>query len=95
MLVLAPAGCSNEGTQVNKQAAGDIAALQHRLSELQVETQRLEDIKAIKNLQRAYGYYVPICLLTMPALSLPKGASIRGRTESGNFFTSWGMTKPG
>jgi hypothetical protein len=58
VLMLAAAGCSNEGMQVNNEAAGEITALQHRLALLQVEVERLEDIKAIKILQRAYGYYV-------------------------------------
>lgn len=58
VLTLITAGCSNEGGRINKEAAVEIDALQHRLGELQAETERLEDVKAIKILQRAYGYYV-------------------------------------
>lgn len=57
-LVLCPAGCSNEGRQGDATAAGELSALQHRMATLQREVQRLEAIKAIKTLQRAYGYYV-------------------------------------
>jgi hypothetical protein len=41
-----------------RRAAGDVAALHAELRTLQRRVQQLEDVEAIKKLQRIYGYYV-------------------------------------
>lgn len=103
VLVLAPAGCSNGGEQANKKAAGEINALKHRLDELQAETERLEDIKAIKILQRAYGYYVDQALWDEVAdlftddasAEFAKGGVYQGKERIRAFLYKLGNDKTG
>ena len=54
-LLLAACG-EQEPAAVDNSA--ELAALQQRLVALDTELRRVEDTRAIKNLQRAYGYYV-------------------------------------
>lgn len=103
LLVLSPAGCSNEGRQINKEAAGKIAALQHRLAAQQTEVERLEDIKAIKILQRAYGYYVDQALWDEVAdlftddasAEFAKGGVYQGKDRIRTFLYKLGNDKTG
>ena len=88
---------------MNKEAAGEIAALQHRLAGLQTEVERLEDVKAIKILQRAYGYYVDQAswdevadLFTDDAsVELAKGGVYQGKDRIREFFYKLGNDKTG
>jgi ketosteroid isomerase-like protein len=103
LLVLTFAGCDNQDRQMNKEAAGEIAALQHRLAGLQTEVERLEDVKAIKILQRAYGYYVDQAawdevadLFTDDAsVELAKGGVYQGKDRIREFFYKLGNDKTG
>jgi hypothetical protein len=49
---------AHEGSAQSSADLAQLAALEARLAELEQEIQRLEDSKAIKRLQRAYGYYL-------------------------------------
>ena len=42
--------------------AANVPALQQRLDQLETEVTRGEDVRAIKKLQRSYGYYVDKCM---------------------------------
>jgi len=50
-------GCQ-QGPSAAEQRASHIAALTQRLKQLAVEAERLEDVSAVKRLQRVYGYYL-------------------------------------
>jgi len=60
--LLAAAACGNGGDDAadtgNGQDAAKVAQLQERIADLKARKTRIEDIKAIEKLQRAYGYYV-------------------------------------
>jgi len=100
-LAIAPIGCTNKEGQGND--AADISSLQHRLAELQLEVQKMEDIKAIKTLQRAYGYYVDQAmwdevadLFTDDATAeFAKGGVYVGKERIRQFFYTVGGNKTG
>ncbi len=50
------AGCATETP--SRADAAALPALEQRLADLEARAQRIEDINAIKRLQRAYGYYL-------------------------------------
>jgi hypothetical protein len=50
------AGCATETP--SRADAAALPALEQRLADLDARAQRIEDINAIKRLQRAYGYYL-------------------------------------
>jgi hypothetical protein len=56
-LLCLSAACSDV-SDTRDNSADELLALQQRLSALQTELTRIQDIKSIKTLQRAYGYYV-------------------------------------
>lgn len=53
-----------------------VAALEQRLGELEREIERLEDMKAIRRLQRAYGYYVDKKLTSQVAALFAESATV-------------------
>lgn len=55
LLTAVLAACSGPAGEAD---AGRLAALQQRLGALEIEATRAEDIRAIKKLQRVYGYYL-------------------------------------
>jgi hypothetical protein len=64
-LVLVIAGCGDtaaDGSDAAGAEAERIAALEQQVAALEQRKTRLEDAKAIKRLQRAYGYYVDLGL---------------------------------
>lgn len=103
VIVLVSAGCSHEECGISNETAGEIVSLQHRLDELDVETERLEDIKAIKILQRAYGYYVDqalwdqaVDLFTDDAsVEFARGGVYAGKERIRQFFYALGGSKSG
>jgi hypothetical protein len=56
-LAAACAGCGASSYAADASAQSRISALEQHIATLERETQRLEDVRAIKRLQRAFGYY--------------------------------------
>src|SRR5512142_3412435 len=54
---LLAAACSRQASSKAVNRANP-AVLQKRLLQLETEVDRIEDIRALKRLQRAYGYYI-------------------------------------
>ena len=78
-----------------------LTALENELTALESEIVRLEDVKAIQRLQRAYGYYVDKKLSDEIALLFAEDASVElgglgvylGRARIGEFY-NWVMDGP-
>ena len=95
-------GCAN-----TENAAGTIApaaaSLEQRLADLGARTQRIEDINAIKRLQRAYGYYLDEGRWDDAADLFAEDASLeigfdgvyRGRSRIKDYFRALGNGKQG
>jgi hypothetical protein len=95
-------GCSDQSTHEPDIAAA-IPKLQQRLTDLNNELIRIEDTRAIKNLQRAYGYYVAMArwdqvadLFTGDATMELAGSGVfAGRERIRQLLYRFGNGKPG
>lgn len=97
LLILALASVATVATEASAQPAGDLerlARLESELAALETELAQLEASKAIKRLQRAYGYYVDKKLAAEVAALFTADASVEiggmgvylGRDRIGEFY---------
>jgi hypothetical protein len=95
-------GCANTENAAGTNAPA-AASLEQRLADLEARTQRIEDINAIKRLQRAYGYYLDEGRWDDAADLFAEDASLeigfdgvyRGRSRIKDYFRALGNGKQG